>query len=131
MKLTYDNYVELAEKTISAMKAAKERNSNIKLVSTTKMRGLLAMLADIYNEIQAMPDEVLNEHIRSRIDYLRIRFVYEAGKENTVKKFVNDANLLEYLKAINGKRSEFILFYHYMEALVAYFKFNGLDEKER
>lgn len=131
MKLTNDNYVELAEKTISAMKAEKEHDFRTELVSTTKIRGLLAMLADIYNEIQDMPDEVMNEHIRSRIDYLRIRFVYEAGKEETVKKFVNDANLLEYLKAINGKRSEFILFYHYMEALVAYFKFNGLDKKER
>lgn len=131
MKLTNDNYVELAEKTIGVMKAEKERNFRTELVSTTKIRGLLAMLADIYNEIQDMPDEVMNEHIRSRIDYLRIRFVYEAGKEETVKKFVNDANLLDYLKAINGKRSEFILFYHYMEALVAYFKFNGLDKKER
>ena len=131
MKLTNENYVELAEKTVAAMKREKERNPKVKLVSTTKMRGLLAMMADIYNEIQNVPDEVMNEHIRSRIDYLRIRFVYEAGKENTVKKFVNEANLLEYLKEIHGRKSEFVLFYHYMEALVAYFKFNGLDEKER
>lgn len=131
MRITEENYVDEAEKVILKMKAEKERNVKLKLVTTTKIRGLLSMLSDIYNEIMDISEEQLNVHVRSRIDYLRVRFVYEAGKEPTVKKFVQDAKLLEHIKDINGKKSGFLLFYHYMEALVAFFKFNDLDEKER
>lgn len=89
------------------------------------------MISDIYNELLNRPEEKLDERTRERIAYLRVRFVYEAGREDTVKHFVETANILGYLQAINGKRSEFILFSRYMEALVAYFKYFDLDEKER
>lgn len=131
MKLTKQNYVDLAEKKVLQMKDEKEdreRKDVRELVTTSKIRGILSMMADIYNDVQNDTKESLNEEICSRIDYLRVRLVYDAGKEKTVKHFVYVTELLECIKNIQGKRSEFILFYHYMEALVAYFKFYGLDK---
>ena len=130
MEINQENYVDLAQKFIDKMRVDKEKNPRKRLVTTTKLRGLLSMLSDIYNTLRDRPDENLDPQICSRIDYLRVRFVYECGKESTVKDFVNDTKLLEVLGQIQRKRSGFLLFYHYMEALVAYFKFYGLDEKE-
>lgn len=130
-KLTNENYAELAEAAMAQLKKEKEADRRKRLVSTSKIRNLLSMISDIYNELLNRPEEKLDERTRERIAYLRVRFVYEAGREDTVKHFVKTANILEYIQAINGKRSEFILFSRYMEALVAYFKYFDLDEKER
>jgi len=130
-KLTNENYAELAEAAMAQLKKEKEADRRKRLVSTSKIRNLLSMISDIYNELLNRPEEKLDERTRERIAYLRVRFVYEAGREDTVKHFVETANILGYLQAINGKRSEFILFSRYMEALVAYFKYFDLDEKER
>lgn len=121
VKLTKDNYVEVAKAAIDNLKNSEEK----KLVTTTKIRGLLSLLADIYNEVQQGKEDTLNE----RVNYLKVRFLYEAGRESTVKKFVNTAHILDYINSIKGEKSEFILFYHYMEALIAYFKFYGLDKE--
>lgn len=128
--LRSDNYADLAERAMMKLKKEKEENRKLKLVTTSKIRNLLSMISDIYNEILDKPEEELNERIKDRIAYLRVRFVYESGREPSVMHFVETAGILEYLKQINGKRSAFILFSRYMEALVAYFKFFGLDEKE-
>lgn len=130
-KLTNENYAELAEAAMAQLKKEKEADRRKRLVSTSKIRNLLSMISDIYNELLNRPEEKLDERTRERIAYLRVRFVYEAGREDTVKHFVKTANILEHIQAINGKRSEFILFSRYMEALVAYFKYFDLDEKER
>ena len=48
MKLTEDNYTELAEKVI--VKLSKEKRPNgkpVQMVTTSKIRNLLAMTADI------------------------------------------------------------------------------------
>ena len=55
--------------------------------------------------------------------------VYEAGRETAVKKFVEEAQLIEQIDKIKTDRKRLILFCHYMEALVAYRKFlGGRDE---
>lgn len=130
-KLTNENYVELAEQVIRQMKEDLNEKKVKRLVSTSKIRNLLSMISDIYNELLNKSEPQLDERVRERISYLQVHFVYEAGREETVKHFVDTANILSYIRGIRGKRSEFILFSRYMEALVAYFKFYGLDEKER
>ena len=56
---------------------------------------------------------------------LRVRMVYDAGRERDVKDFVEQAKLLEYLKGVGDSREEMIRFAHYMEALVAYHRYLG------
>ena len=60
-----------------------------------------------------------------RINYLKIRFVYEAGREPKVKTLVTKAEILQHIDEIKDSRKQYILFSRYMEALVAYRKFLG------
>ena len=120
------NYVDQAEQVIKGLKNKKnDRGRAIPLVTTSKIRNLLSMTSDIYNEVMVLQDEELPEEIKGRIEYLRMRAVYEAGRDDSVKAFVLDAKILEILKSIGTKKSEYILFNRYMESLVAFHKFYG------
>ena len=126
MKLTEDNYMELAEKVIVKLSQEKRPNGKpVQMVTTSKIRNLLAMTADIYNDVINSQDEKLSTDIAGPIKYMKIRFVYEARRQAEVKKLVEQAGLLEHLDDIGNSRKQYILFSRYMEALVAYRKFYG------
>lgn len=130
MMLTEDNYVELAEQAIVKLCERKDvRGNPLDLVTTSKIRNLLAMTAAIYNEVLNCQSEKLSQELVGRINYLKIRFVYEAGREAQVGKLVKAANVLAHLDEIKGRRSQYILFSRYMEALVAYRKFYGTRDE--
>lgn len=61
----------------------------------------------------------------SKLMRLRVRMVYDAGRERDVKDFVEQAKLLEYLKGVGDSREAMIQFAHYVEALVAYHRYLG------
>lgn len=120
-----NNYVEKAEKTIINLKNKKDKKGrDVTMVTMSKLRNLLAMSVDIYNDMLRYEDDILNSEIKARIDYLRVRFIYDAGREPKVKDLIEEAKLIDILKEIETK-SDYILFYHYMESLVAFHKFNG------
>lgn len=126
MKLTEDNYVELAEKAIKKLCSEKDKRGNeVLLVTTSKIRNLLAMTADIYNQVINLKEEKLSTELISQINYMKIRFVYEAGREVKVKKLIEEADILTHIDEIKDSRKQYILFSRYMEALVAYRKFYG------
>ena len=81
------------------------------------------MTAELYNEALNCSKENLPEELVGRINYLKIRFVYEAGRENSVRNLVEEARILEHLNEVKGSRTQYLLFSRYMEALVAYRKF--------
>ena len=95
------------------------------MVTTSKIRNLLAMTSDIYNEIMNQNQKELSEEICAKIEYLRVRFIYESGRETKVKDLVMEADILDILKNIGKDRDKFILFNRYMEALVAFHKYYG------
>ena len=121
------NYVERAEKVIVSLKnKVNPRNGRpVPMVTTSKIRNLLAMTADIYNEVMASNDENLSSDLKARIEYLRVHFVYESGREAGVRNLVQEAGILEILKSMSGTKTDYILFNRYMEALVAFHKFYG------
>lgn len=125
--ITEANYVDQAENVIKTLKNKKNERTGrpVSMVTTSKIRNLLAMTADIYNEVEKKQEEKLTPEIVSRIQYLRLRFVYEAGREPRVRDLVTQAKLLDVLNEIGDSRENFILFSHYMEALVAYHRFYG------
>lgn len=126
MKLTEENYVELAEKAIKKICSEKDRMGRpVSPVTTSKIRNLLAMTADIYNDVVNSQDEKLSRDIIGRINYMKIRFIYEAGREAKVKTLVAEADILAHIEEIKDSRTQYILFSRYMEALVAYRKFYG------
>lgn len=116
--ITEENYVEEAEKVIHEVEA--------KSFTTTKLRNLLSLSSDIYNMVIHQNSDKLTEEIKSKIEYLRVRFIYEAGRdENGIKRLVENANLLGVLKNIKGSKKNYILFNRYLEALVAFHRYNG------
>ena len=126
--LNNDNYVDLAEKAIKSLDNEKnDRGRPIRVVTTSQIRNLLAMTADIYNEVMLLRQEQLDEELKGKISYLRVRCLYEAGRDESVKAFVQNSSLLEILPAIVTKK-DYILFNHYMESLIAWHKYcHGKD----
>ena len=132
--LTEDNYVELAEKAIDELiqTSQAKNNGREKILTTSKIRNLLAMTADIYNDVILSMEEELPADVRERINYLKVRFIYESGRVNNddVKKLVNTADILRHLQDIGNSRKRYLLFSRYMEALVAYQKYLAGDRVE-
>lgn len=119
-------YVDQAGDVINKLvEKTDRRGKKIPLVSTSKIRNILSMAADIYDKVLQNRDEQLSEEIVSRIEYLRVRMIYECGRELGVKSFVEESDLLDYAKMIGNEKKKYILFYHYLEALVAFHKYNG------
>ena len=86
MRLTEDNYVEIAETAIKDICERKDQRGNKgrDLVTTSKIRNLLAMSADIYNEVIISQKEVLSKAIIGRINSMKIRFIYDRYMEALV-----------------------------------------------
>ncbi len=121
--ITEENYVGKAESVITVLIGRKE------LLTTSKIRKLLAILSEIYTDARHDGKKELSDEIKSRIQYFKMRFVYEAGREKTVKAFWEAAQIEKQIDKIGNSKKELILFCHYMEALVAYRKFlGGKDE---
>lgn len=126
MQIAEINYVDKAEKAIKELCSKTNKNGNkISVVTTSKIRNLLAMVADIYNDVNVNKDEKLSNEIMGRIAYMKLRFYYEAGRENSVKSLFVTAKVLEIIDEIGDSRSNYILFSRYMEALVAFRKYYG------
>lgn len=121
-------YVDQAESVLDKLTQKFEKNGKWitpQIVTTSKIRNILSMAADIYDNVLQNKDDQLSDEIVSRIEYLRVRIIYECGREPKVKDFVNAANLLDYIKMIGNDKKKYVLFYHYLEALVAFHKFKG------
>ncbi len=125
MKLTNENYVGEAEKVIRNLL---DKNRG-RILTTSKIRNILSMISDIYNDVRYLPGEELNAEILGRIQYLKLHVVYEAGRERAVKDFIEEADLLSVIDSIGKSKEKFLLFCHYMEALVAYRKYLGKNDQ--
>lgn len=124
-KLTQSNYVDLAENVINQLE--RDRRGNIGL-TTSKIRNLLSLVNGLYNEVKSLRSDDLSEDVKGKIQYIRLRFAYEAGRERSrersVKDFVKKSDAISHVKNIKD-RQDVLLFCKYMEALVAYHKFYG------
>ena len=112
-----EDYVDEAERIMRSLM------SQPKKVTTSKIRNLLSLVTDIYNEENIRTEEKLRPESVVKLNLMRVRVAYECGRDNrddTVKTFVRQTNLLEYLKGISDDRADLIRFAHYMEALVAF-----------
>ncbi len=126
MKLTEINYVDLAEDNIKKLINLKDNKGRpVKLLTTSQIRNLLAMSADIYNDVLNSKGENLSDELIGRINYLKIRFFYESGREQSVKNFVEITGIIDYISEIGHSKKQYIIFSRYMEALVAFRKYYG------
>ncbi len=95
-------------------------------ITTSKLRNILTLVSDIYHVESRRTAETILPESYAKLQMLRIRVVYEAGRdEKNVKPFIQKSRLLSYIKGIGKDRKKMIRFAHYMEALVAYHRFYG------
>lgn len=135
-ELTELNYVDEADKVIKSL-LEKDINGNYKTdkngnyvmkLSTSKLRKLLGMISDVYNEALRNEGKSLGDKLCAKIQYMKMHFIYEAGREAEVKKLIKRAGIINKIDNIDSDKKKFIKFCHYMEALVAYKKFYAPDK---
>ena len=78
MVITKENYVDHAEQVMRKLCDNGSRQKD--LVTTSKIRSILSMVSEIYNNVRLERDPKLNENLKERLQYLKMRMVYEAGR---------------------------------------------------
>lgn len=125
-KLTSVNFADLAEKAIKSLIYEDNRHNKKMDLTTSKIRNLLSMTNAIYNKTLHQSGDTISSELQHDVQYLKMRFAYEAGREpRVVKPFIEKSNIREYIDNIGDSKSALILFCNYMESLVAYHKFYG------
>lgn len=120
-----------AEKVIKDLKfnviANKRRNHNI---STSKLRKLLEPINTLYTQVHHDPQRQLSSRIIEELEYIKVRFIYESGRDESVKIFIERSYLHRMLEKVieTATKQSFIYFCRYFEALVAYARFHGMRE---
>ena len=127
-----ENYVDEAERIMRAL------ISSGTTVTTSKIRNLLSLVTDIYNDESTRTEDKLKPDSVVKLNLMRVRVAYEYGRDNgesvgkdkvyPMKEFITQAHLREYLKGISTDRADLIRFAHYMEALVAFHRYLGGKE---
>jgi CRISPR-associated protein Csm2 len=126
------NYVKKAESVIRSIGKPDSRNPNKYTfgLTTSKLRGILSLFNQIYNDVIANTSEKLDKTVQDKIKYLKVRIIYEAGRESDQKakpvtEFVEKSGIIVEINNIGDSRSKFMDVLRYMEALVAYHRYLG------
>lgn len=127
-----ENYVDEAERIMRAL------ISSGTTVTTSKIRNLLSLVTDIYNDESIRTEDKLKPDSVVKLNLMRVRVAYEYGRDNgesvgkdkvyPMREFITQAHLREYLNGISTDRADLIRFAHYMEALVAFHRYLGGKE---
>jgi len=116
-------YVRLAEDVIKSLGEKRADGTYIFSIETQDLTEILNLLTEIYH--MASRKQELSDGIQEQIGFLKLCIIRESGQKKEVKDFVERAQLIRYIENIGMDKERFILFYRYMEALVAYLKFFG------
>ena len=127
-----ENYVDEAARIMRAL------ISSGTTVTTSKIRNLLSLVTDIYNDESIRTEDKLKPDSVVKLNLMRVRVAYEYGRDNgesvgkdkvyPMREFITQAHLREYLKGISTDRADLIRLAHYMEALVAFHRYLGGKE---
>lgn len=131
-----ENIVDKAELAIKSIRKPNKKNHD-KLVielKTNQIRKILTAVNILKNKVDiykiAKPQaKKLDEELQMEIEFLRVNMSYQAGRDNLVREFIEKADLLNMVKDINGDIKAFEKFCKYVEALVAFHKFYGGQDK--
>lgn len=120
-----DEFVDLAMDTMAQILKTAPKRDTRDSITTSKIRNLLSMVMDIYNQEYRRSEKELLEESRLKLQMVRVRMIYEAGRDGNVRKFLEQSKLLCYLKGIESDRTRLIRYTQYLEALVAYHRYMG------
>ena len=117
-----------AKEIIKGLK--RDKWGNIEL-TTTQIRKFLAGINGVHNRILAyqgtgkidgdqLPKEIIDE-----LEYIKIRLIYQSGRESKVKDFMRIADLERRIDERGSSKKKFEDFNRFVEGIVAYHKFEG------
>lgn len=116
--------IEEAERVIESIKF----NGRISL-TTTQIRKFLSAVNVLNNKVLAWKvhntSDELSEELVNEIKYLKVKIIYQAGRERVVKEFSEKANIINKINNIGSSVKKYEEFARFMEAIVAYHKFAG------
>ena len=119
------DYVSIAEEHVKKLgDPSRYRPGKIHFgnLTTSKIRNLLSLVNRIYNKIFLLGDP-LPESAVGEIRYLKVRLVYESGREPKVRDYCEKSGLIDAIDFIGTSKKRFLRYAKYMEALVAYHRF--------
>lgn len=128
--LDYD-VVGDAEKVINNLE--KDKYGKIAL-TTSQVRKFLTAINVVRNKVdlyiaQNKETKELSSELVAEVKFLKVNLLYQAGRINTVKQFMNTANLGNIIDNVGNDTKKFQKLCKYVEALVAYHKFYGGKDK--
>lgn len=120
-----------AENVIAGLKRDKWNNLVLK---TNQIRKFLSAVNTVSNKVDVYKSkhqysDMLSDELAAEVKYLKVKLVYQVGRDtsrdHSVKDFVDGSRLIERIEAVGNSISKYRELANYMEALVAYHKFNG------
>ncbi|MGN0536969.1 MAG: type III-A CRISPR-associated protein Csm2 [Acutalibacteraceae bacterium] len=115
-------YVKEAEEII--VNISYEKNK----ITSSQIRIILSLINELYDMIRLDTSEKLSTAVQSHIQYIKMKIMYQAGRNSNVKYFVDKSNIANHLDHVGNSRANLLLVCHYMEALVAYHKYYIKDK---
>lgn len=134
VKFNQKDYVKSAEDVIKYLEKEKfstftnAKKGSKDTLTTSAIRNILGSTSEIYDMVRSQGPEA----VRDKLAYLKVKLIYQSGRNADVKRFVKVSKLIQALDLLEEKyyqkseeKDKIILFCRYMEALVAYFKYYG------
>ena len=133
VKFNQKDYVKCAEDVIKYLEKEEfsvitnpknSKRGSKDTLTTSAIRNILSSTSEIYDMVRSQGPEA----VRDKLAYLKVKLIYQSGRNAAVKRFVKVSKLIQALDRYYQKPDEkamIILFCRYMEALVAYFKYYG------
>jgi CRISPR-associated protein Csm2 len=125
------DYVDIAERKMRSLGREGRNPGELDFgnLTTSKIRNILSMSNEIYNSLIACTTEKLDADLKSKLKYLKIRLVYEAGRDDgklkEIRNFIIKSELISALDFIGDSKALFEQYSKYLEALTAYHRFLG------
>ena len=131
-----EDIVASADKAIKKLIHQDNWGNQVISLKTNQIRKFLTAVNGLTNKItvyraQNPQDKELPDALAEEVKYLKVKIAYQVGRgasgynHNSVKEFVEYADLIKRIDKIGKSIAEYQKFAHYIEALVAYHKFYG------
>lgn len=106
-------------------KQGKEEQVLFEGLTTSKLRNLMEQVNRLYTVAFNSTNEKLSENFIDELEYLKVKFYYEAGREKSVDVFLKKTLMFPIIDRVIQKESKkfFLDYCKYFEALVAYAKY--------
>lgn len=111
-------------------KLEKDKRGNFHL-TTNQIRKFLAGVNGVHNRIMAyqaegkITNDILPQDIIDDIQYVKVKLIYQSGRERAVKDFIQIGDIEARIDEIGNSKQKFKEFNRFIEGIVAYHKYQG------